>query len=79
MQFYHNITQNRVRNTYKVLIETRGGGIENRKYIGRSCSDEPGLGEIFDENSVDKLVLGNCLDHHHPLLPQVGQHLQRKV
>ena len=39
-------------------------------------SDEPGLGEILDENCVDKLVLSHCLHHQHPLLPQVGQNLR---
>ena len=39
-------------------------------------SDEPGLCEILDEDSVDKLVLRHRLHHQHPLLPQVGQNLR---
>ena len=39
-------------------------------------SDEPGLCEILDEDSVDELVLRHRLHHQHPLLPQVGQNLR---
>lgn len=36
--------------------------------------DETGVFEELDKDLVNKLVLGDGLDHEHPLLPQVTQH-----
>lgn len=37
-------------------------------------SDEAGVLEELDEDLVDKLVLGDGLNHQHPLSPQLRQH-----
>lgn len=37
-------------------------------------SDEAGVLEELDEDLVDKLVLGDGLNHQHPLPPQLRQH-----
>lgn len=36
-------------------------------------SDEPGVAEELDEDMVDEDVLGDGLDHHHPLLTEHAQ------
>lgn len=40
----------------------------------QSDSDEAGVLEELDEDLVDKLVLGDGLNHQHPLPPQLRQH-----
>lgn len=47
-----------------------GGGRGTR--AGRS-SDEPGVAQVLDEDPVDEGVLGQGLNHHHPLITQLGQ------
>ena len=37
--------------------------------------DESGLAKVADKYGVDEFVLGNGLNHQHPLLPQMGKHL----
>ena len=41
--------------------------------------DEPGLLQVVYEDSVDELILRHCLNHQHPLLPQMCQHLQHQL
>lgn len=49
-----------------------GAGSSCRSWVGGL--NESGVLEELDEHLVDKLVLGDGLDHEHPLLPEQPQH-----
>lgn len=37
------------------------------------CSDQPGVAEVLHEDLVDEAVLGQSLNHYHPLTAQINQ------
>lgn len=54
---------------FKVPLSSSGAIMRsNEGYLG---SDEARALEELDEDLVDKLVLGDGLNHQHPLLPQL--------
>lgn len=52
--------------------QDRAGSLLQKLHPRRS--DEPGTLQELDEDLVDELVLGNGLDHEHPLLPEGLEH-----
>lgn len=55
-------------------IQPDAGAVELRRNVVGADLDEAGVLEELDEDLVDKLVLGDGLDHQHPLSPQLRQH-----
>ena len=63
---------------YSIIVVVSHGSVESVEEQAKEL-DQPRLPQIVDQEGVDKLVLSHRLHHQHPLLAQVGQHLQISI